>query len=284
LSAQVDHDLLADYVGGALDGTPDADRVAQLIASSPQWRTASDELTSALRAVSDDLEALRGTPEIMPPEIVARFNELLGSPAMTPQAAKPATDPLAARQPTRPTKSPLRMRRLAVPVAMLAVIFGFMIVANFFSQNTDLSEKPAGAPPRDNSTAELSDGQSLPVPTMTSGTHHNRSSLGMPMTAASPPTATTAKSQATETPNGFDVTGGIPPELMRLTESAALTKCLEAVALVLPGTVDLIDYAYFENQPALVMSITSTDGKWTFVAGPGCGIKGADEKFRAPLQ
>ncbi len=284
MSAQVDHDLLADYVGGALDGTPDADRVAQLIASSPQWRAASDELTSALRAVSDDLEALRGTPEIMPPEIVARFDELLGSPAMTPQVAKPAADPLAARRPTRPTRSPMRVRRLAVPVAMLAVVFGFMVVANFFSQNTNLSEKPAGAPARDTSTAELSDGLALPVPTRSSGTHHNRSSLGLPMTAASPPSAATAKSTDTPPSNGYGVTGGIPPELVRLTDSEALRKCLEAVALVLPGTVDLIDYAYFENQPALVMSITSVDGKWTFVAGPGCGIKGPDEKFRAPLQ
>jgi hypothetical protein len=177
------------------------------------------------------------------------------------------------------------MRRLAVPVAMLAVVFGFMLVANFLPQTTSLSEQPAGAPPRDATTAEFSDGQSLPVPTMTSGTHHNRSSLqgGSRMTAQSAVPAETAKSYTPSSPLTFDI-AGIPPELMRLTDPVAFRKCLDAVALVLPGLVTLVDYAYFENQPALVMSITSTNGIWTFVAGPGCGIKGPDEIFRTPHQ
>ena len=40
----VDHDLLADYVGGALDGTPEQERIAGLIAASPEWGRAAEEL------------------------------------------------------------------------------------------------------------------------------------------------------------------------------------------------------------------------------------------------
>jgi hypothetical protein len=285
LSAQVDHDLLADYVGGALDGTPEADRVAQLIASSPQWRTAADDLTSALRSVSDELEALRGTPEIMPPEIVARFDELLASPAMTPAAAKPAMDPLAARRPARSASPAKRWRKWAVPVAMLTVAFGFAASANLFPSISGKFSDPASAPRENSATADLTDAQALPVPTMTSGKHHNRHSLGgARMTAESVPPPETMK--ATESPqaSGYGITGVIPPDLLRLTDPVALRNCLDAVAAVLPGVPTLIDYAYFESRPALVISITSIGGKWTFVAGPACGIKGADEYFRAPLQ
>ncbi|GIH08971.1 hypothetical protein Rhe02_70380 [Rhizocola hellebori] len=277
--------MLADYVGGALDGTPEADRVAQLIASSPQWRSAADELTAALRAVSDDLGVLREAPEIMPPDLVTRFDELLASPAMAPTAARPAMDPLAARRPTRSTKQAKRLRKWAVPVAMLSVVFGFLAFANLFPPTATRNESPLSA--RDEAgAAEMTDAKALPVPTVTSGKHHNRSSLGgsTRMTSESVPPATTSKTDSASPSPGMGINGGIPPELMRLTDPVALQRCLDAIATVLPGIATLIDYAYFETQPALVISITSIGGKWTFVAGPGCGIKGPDEIFRTPHQ
>jgi hypothetical protein len=88
---------------------------------------------------------------------------------------------------------------------------------------------------------------------------------------------------STSATSGF-AEAGVPPGLERLTDPVALRMCLDAVAVVLPGTTTLIDYAYFENRPALVISITSTNGIWTLVAGPSCGINGPDEKFRTPLQ
>ena len=36
----VDIDLLADYIGGALAGTPDESAVAALVADDPAWREA----------------------------------------------------------------------------------------------------------------------------------------------------------------------------------------------------------------------------------------------------
>jgi hypothetical protein len=169
---------------------------------------------------------------------------------------------------------------------MLAVVFGFAASANLLPSISSTESNPASAPRENGATADLTDAQALPVPTMTSGKHHNRNSLGgARMTASSVPPPETLK--ATDSPppaGGYGVTGVIPPDLLRLTDPVALRKCLDAVAAVLPGMATLIDYAYFENRPALVISITSISGKWTFVAGPACGIKGPDEIFRAPLQ
>lgn len=287
MSAQVDHDLLADYVGGALDGTPEADRVASLIAESPRWREAADALSAAVEAVSHDLAILRATPEPMPPDIVARFGELLQSPAVAPVKARPAVDPLAARQPTRKVRGVRRWRRMAVPAGLLAAFFGFLGVLNFFSLEGSKFETPAGAPQQDaGATNSLAFTSAPAVATITSGRHHNRTSVSasrMSSLPVAPPE--TLKHESTPTHgSGVGVTGIIPPELERLTEPTALRQCLEAIANVLPGTPTLIDFAYFEGHPALVISITAGMAKWTFVAGPGCGIKGPDEIFRTPLQ
>ncbi|GAA2216826.1 hypothetical protein ACFY2R_10275 [Micromonospora olivasterospora] len=54
---EVDHDLLADYLGGALDGTPDEALVARLVEQDPAWAHARDALAPAVARVSDDLAA-----------------------------------------------------------------------------------------------------------------------------------------------------------------------------------------------------------------------------------
>ncbi len=282
MSAQVDHDLLADYVGGALDGTPEAARVAKLIAASPQWHAAAEELTAALRSVSEDLEILRGTPETMPPEIVARFDELLKSPAMTPVAARPAVDPLAARRPARKVRGLKQWRKWAVPAGLLATFFGFLTVISFFPPVTPMNERAASGP-REQATDSLMDVSAPPVATTTSGRHHNRANLGSRMSSL--PVAPPETMKGDTLPSyGVGITGFIPPELERLTDPVALRQCLDAIAKVLPGTATLVDFARFEGNPALVISITAGAARWTFVAGPDCGIKGPDEIFRTPLQ
>lgn len=81
--SEVDHDLLADYVGGALDGTPDEAVVTALIAGDPAWRTAHDSLTVAVAAVGADLRALGATPERMPDDIAARITAALATATAT---------------------------------------------------------------------------------------------------------------------------------------------------------------------------------------------------------
>ena len=58
----VDLDLLADYVGGALDGTPDQERVAGLVSTDPAWRRAFEMLEPGMIAVEAALTGTK-TPE-----------------------------------------------------------------------------------------------------------------------------------------------------------------------------------------------------------------------------
>ncbi|AEV89246.1 hypothetical protein ACWT_8237 [Actinoplanes sp. SE50] len=71
----VDIDLLADFVGGALDGTPDADRVAALLAADPAWQEAYELLAPEMATVGALLTGLPAEP--MPVDVVARLDAAL---------------------------------------------------------------------------------------------------------------------------------------------------------------------------------------------------------------
>jgi hypothetical protein len=73
----VDIDLLADYVGGALDGTPDEAVVAALIVEDPSWRDAHALLSGGVTAVSSHLRKLGSAPEPMPADVFARLDAAL---------------------------------------------------------------------------------------------------------------------------------------------------------------------------------------------------------------
>ena len=81
----VDHDLLAGYVGGALDGSPDGADVAELVATDPEWADAHDRLVVALEAVGADLAAYAAVDEPMPDDVAARLEAALADapPALT---------------------------------------------------------------------------------------------------------------------------------------------------------------------------------------------------------
>ncbi|MGH3738921.1 MAG: hypothetical protein ACRDT6_25480, partial [Micromonosporaceae bacterium] len=71
----VDLDLLADYAGGALQGTPDQERVAALVDSDPSWAHAQQQLTAANTLVAADLAALG--PEPIPVDVAERIESAL---------------------------------------------------------------------------------------------------------------------------------------------------------------------------------------------------------------
>lgn len=79
--AGVDIDLLADYLGGALDGTPDEATVAALIAGDPAWRSAHDTLTGAMASVETSLRALGRESEPMPADLAVRLERSFSTPA-----------------------------------------------------------------------------------------------------------------------------------------------------------------------------------------------------------
>ncbi|BCJ53259.1 hypothetical protein Asp14428_47340 [Actinoplanes sp. NBRC 14428] len=79
--SEVDFDLLADYVGGALDGTPDEAVVAALIVGHPGWRRAHAELDAAAGAMTSALRSWGEEPEPMPAEFVARLDAAFAAEA-----------------------------------------------------------------------------------------------------------------------------------------------------------------------------------------------------------
>ncbi|MEU5551555.1 MULTISPECIES: hypothetical protein [unclassified Micromonospora] len=69
----VDLDLLADYLGGALDGTPQQAEVARLVDQDPDWARAHARLAPAVDEVRDELVDW-GVPAVeMPPAVSDRI-------------------------------------------------------------------------------------------------------------------------------------------------------------------------------------------------------------------
>jgi hypothetical protein len=75
---EVDIDLLADYVGGALTGTPDESAVAARIADDPVWQSAYTALSEGMTFVTTELSRL--TPEPMPADLAAHLDALFTGP------------------------------------------------------------------------------------------------------------------------------------------------------------------------------------------------------------
>ncbi|MEV6814916.1 hypothetical protein [Micromonospora sp. NPDC051296] len=151
----VDHDLLADYLGGALDGTPEAAEVARLVAEDPAWAQAHALLAPAVAGVRAELAEWAGPAPEMPSAVADRIlaaldaadpaetssaddPEATGDPDAVPIGAKPAAvpaQPLGGPRrpsrtirpgqersaPTRPGRRRRRWARVAGPVALAAV-------------------------------------------------------------------------------------------------------------------------------------------------------------------
>jgi hypothetical protein len=75
----VDIDLLADFAGGALAGTPDEAVVAALIAEDPRWREAYAALGEGMERVGAALASFE--PEPMPAELADRLDALFAPAA-----------------------------------------------------------------------------------------------------------------------------------------------------------------------------------------------------------
>lgn len=80
--SEVDFDLLADYVGGALDGTPDEAVVAALIVGHPGWRRAHADLVEATGAMTVALQAWGEETEPMPADVLARLDAAFATAAV----------------------------------------------------------------------------------------------------------------------------------------------------------------------------------------------------------
>ncbi|MER7268773.1 hypothetical protein ABT344_10750 [Micromonospora carbonacea] len=311
---EVDLDLLADYLGGALDGTPDEAVVARLVAENPAWAGAHDALAAALAPVGDALAAWAGPAPQMPPVVADRITAALagagpGTPAGAadqPDRAGLADQARLGRVPAQPTggtRRPAggpgpttgrpggrgrRWARLAGPVALAAA----SVVAVGFGLNQVVggSDQSGGAADRAvNAQAESGGGGfTLAGTPRRSGTDWTPESLaagGRLSPASEPPRSFGAGPDA---PAGGDDGERLPAVggLGRLTGTGALADCLTAVSAehgAGPLTVDLVDYARFQGAPALVVRFVDPSGeRWAWVSGPECGVpgSGADTRYR----
>jgi hypothetical protein len=279
--SEVDFDLLADYVGGALDGTPDHATVADLITRDPAWRTAHDALATGMTAVGTQLSALGAAPELMPADLAVRLEE-----AFRAEAPAPRLEPIrggAARVST--ARSRRRSFRWAVPVAAAAGVLAFAgigidYLAGSSNTATDRQTSSAGGAARAENAPLAASGlpQVAATPTReqirSTGTDYDLATLGSGATARA---AAPAGKGATVAPHVADDSAGAP--LARLRANDALLGCLNAMATANGAgtiTVQTVDYARFRGGPALVVRFSAANGNWAWASGPDCGAPGAD--------
>ncbi|SCG47915.1 hypothetical protein [Micromonospora halophytica] len=313
--SEVDHDLLADYLGGALDGTPEEATVARLVEEDPAWADAYATLAPAVARVSADLGALATPAPEMPTAVVQRLTAALagagpggtgqlpdvapadrsgtthrpGSPVLPTQGggAAPRTPGSRRDDVGGPGRRRRRWARLAAPTALAAasvVAVGFGVGHLLDSAgHTESADSTAAGP------AAAADQGSFRVTVAP-----QRSGIDWTPESLSGGTAASVRPRlATEAP-GL-VPGEVPGEIRqagpggldRLGAPDALDDCLAEVSAAHgrgPITVELLDYAAFRGEPALVLRFADPSGeRWAWVSGAECGVpgSGADTRHQA---
>jgi hypothetical protein len=296
---EVDLDLLADYVGGALDGTAEEEAVARRIAEDPRWAQAYARLAQDSADVRLALASWRAEPVPMPPDVVERLSAGLAAAAKGgDRTAAPHVDgaadargPSATRPPgrlaagaARPAGRGARRRlpRWAAPVVVAAAVaavagLGSQLVGDIrgaddsttFSRDAAQSEGAAGGPAMQ--PAPLA--APSPDQVFTTGTDYTRGSLvNQVIQLGSRAAALTRSGEAPPAVPDSAFGNATPDDSARRT---AMTACLQAIAdehgRGMPR-FDVVDYARFEGRPALIVAFTDSDGpRWVWAVAPECG-------------
>lgn len=279
----VDVDLLADYVGGALDGTPDAERVAGLVATDETWRAAFEALEPGMIAVGAVLRELE--PEPMPDDLAARLDTMFrvagGATEQAPASGESGPVVAVPAKVVDLDKARRRRRWVApVTVAAAAVAFaGFGVNAMLTSPKT--ADTAAGSVAAEN--APMSDQSTVGGDVLRSGTDYTSSTLAQA-------TATELRSAGSaEVPQVTSANELSADSLDRLNTPDAVDACVQEIARINGGgliSVEFVDYARFNGRPALIVRFVAADGTWVWAVGPSCGTPGAgaDELERVPVR
>jgi hypothetical protein len=308
----VDWDLLADHLGGALDGTPEAARVERLVATDPGWARAANELSAAMDAVAADLRTL--PDPALPADIAARLDAALAEAVAPALATAPSGSPPSGsapagrsagevRRPPSHPGTPRRRRRLTRWSAGLAVAAGVATFAAIglgsWLGNWEPETAVPGMSEADDAGGDVAapesraDGQAPQAPDehyspqiVASGGDYQEETLA----DTDPPLDVSLGSQAEPPPATASVPDAtqrtVLPELFRLwTDPAARADCLEMITDSLrppPVTINVVD---FEGEPALVIWATTGDGiRWAWVSGPDCGEVAGDPDVQFETQ
>jgi hypothetical protein len=313
---EVDLDLLADYVGGALAGTDEEAEVARLVAEDPAWEQSYELLVPAVDTVRSSLADWGSLPATMPAEIADRLIAALDAadPVPQPETGPAPTTPAVRRltavsgvpqdgvDPGRRTRATRRSRqswsRLAGAVAVAAAVAAFagFGVSQLVSTDggtkdtTALTEgSDSGAPALSAPGAGAARALLEPagVGVISSGTDYGATTLAGRISALTQRTSTekSAAGPAAAAPDEGRIRSSAG--LQRLVDRNALATCLDAVAAAHGSgslTVNFVDYASFEARPALVIAFADQSGaRWAWVTGPECGVpgSGADTRYQA---
>lgn len=314
---EVDHELLADYVGGALAGTTDEMTVARLVERDEAWADAYARLAPAVAEVHAALLAYR-TAEEMPATVADQIRAALAATDAAPttedmpaegvpagRTARPSVVPAqphaGSRRPggvpqpagTGPGRRPRRWQRVGAPVALAAVAVAAvgLLGLDQLGRGTDAPDSRTGTP--EQAVAGMVRTTAPPIRT---GTDYQREDLAAPAsspqqysgegTAGSEPSGVgTAESE----PSGVGIQGDRTAGLIgldRLMDPGALETCLAEIGVEHDAgqlAVEVVDYARFEGQPALVVRFADATGaRWAWVSGPECGVPGSgtDTRYR----
>lgn len=280
--SEVDLDLLADYVGGVLDGTPEHVRVTDLVTHDPVWRSAHESLTAGMTAVGSQLHALGAASEPMPADLAVRLEDAFRGATPAP-GLEPIRGGLVAGP--APARHPRQRWRWAMPVAAAAAVLaiagiGLDYLAGRSTTATDNRSSSAGSVAAQGEGAPMAasgEPQVSAPPTGdqigSTGANYDDATLagGVPTRLDQVPGKNATVAPA---PLG-DVAAG---PLARLRAPDARLGCLNAIATANgagPITVQTVDYARFRGKPALVVRFSAANGRWAWASGPACGTPGA---------
>ncbi|MGA8115125.1 MAG: hypothetical protein WCA46_15780 [Actinocatenispora sp.] len=283
----VDVDLVADYVGGALDDTPEYAEVAELIRTDPEWAAAHRGLVEADRIVRGQLAELSGVPEPMPSDVLFRLTGAIRAAGPPDQDSAPGQvahvgDLADARS---------RRRRharwtMAAAVVILLASLGLLGATGMFRALTHSGDSGA-----DNKAASSGDQApaGAPAPTHNMGPNREKVAPRVPGTAVTasgrdytPDSLDLLQRQPGRTGAGLDdqARSAAPSGLDRLAVPAQRDGCLDAVRAAHQGKATLVDYARFRGDPALVIELDRERNDPQFVVvGPDCGMGGAHELY-----
>jgi hypothetical protein len=276
----VDIDLLADYIGGALAGTPDESVVAALITDDPAWSAAYESLGGRMALVGAELGRLE--PEPMPAELADRLETMFAPAPLTlvRGGAASVDGPPPVPKKERERKSPARpgrRMRWAAPIAVAAGVIAFVGFGLDYLAGRDSSQSDSAT----SSAAGLADSApALEAPgseqIFHSGRDYTLDALGSaPMAALSAPEPSSRSFQKS-TPNRAAAVDD--PALRRLALPSALQDCLDEIERENAAgalTVDAVDYARFAGAPAVIVHFTARNGSWGWASGAACGTPGA---------
>ncbi|MCW6009073.1 hypothetical protein K1W54_31695 [Micromonospora sp. CPCC 205371] len=292
--SEVDADLLADYVGGALDGTPEEATVARLVADDPAWARAHADLSAAVAAVHTDLTAWGAAAEPMPSGIADR----LGA-ALADEPLRPALTAVPGGRPSGTASRSARRSRWPAWGTPAAVAAGIALFAGLgISQLGDLSEgsqdagssADAPAAAQDEAAAGAAAPQALvDVTRQLVATGQDYRSATLSSARAPGADARAGGDQPFAGQEGAKTQISVPDHLRGLTNPGALTSCLNAIAQEHnrgATTIQVVDFARYDGNPALVVFFTDGNGeRWVWASGPACGQSGsgADTRGNAAL-